>query len=141
MRIKLKKAIQLIAIIVVGILMVATVVGFAHKSEARAVANGPIPPPDGYPKLTLSTKVVSPTLAYTDGATLEYNVKILNTGAYTASDVTLVDAIPNHTLYNEDVRSSVLPTPVFSDGVITWEHGEVGFDEVAPGDGVTGLAI
>jgi uncharacterized repeat protein (TIGR01451 family) len=129
MRIKLKKAIQLIAIIVVGILMVATVVGFAHKSEARAVANGPIPPPDGYPKLTLSTKVVSPTLAYTDGATLEYNVKILNTGAYTASDVTLVDAIPNHTLYNEDVRSSVLPTPVFSDGVITWEHGEVGFDD------------
>ena len=56
-------------------------------------------------------------------------MKILNTGAYTASDVTLVDAIPNHTLYNEDVRSSVLPTPVFSDGVITWEHGEVGFDD------------
>jgi uncharacterized repeat protein (TIGR01451 family) len=129
MRIKLKKAIQLIAIIVIGILMVATVVGFAHRSDARAVANGPIPPPEGYPKLTLSSKVVSPTLADTSGATLEYSLEILNTGAYTASDVTLVDVIPNHTFYNEDVRSSASPSPVFTGGMITWEHGVVGFDD------------
>jgi uncharacterized repeat protein (TIGR01451 family) len=129
MRIKLKKALQLIVIIVIGILMVATVVGFAHKSEVEAVVNGPIPPPEGYPKLALSSKVVSPTLANTDGATLEYSLEILNTGAYTASNVTLVDTIPDNTLYNGDVWSSVPPTPVFSDGVLTWENGMVGFDD------------
>jgi uncharacterized repeat protein (TIGR01451 family) len=130
MRIKLKKAIQLIAIIVIGILMVATVVSFAHHSADRvASANGPIPPPQGYPKLTLSSKVVSPTLANTEGAILEYSLEILNTGAYSASDVILVDAIPHNTLYNEDVRSSAPPSPVFTEGMITWEHGMVGFDD------------
>jgi uncharacterized repeat protein (TIGR01451 family) len=129
MRIKLKKAIQLIAIIIIGIFMVATVVGFAHKSADMALANGPIPPPEGYPKLSLSSKVVSPTLANTEGAVLEYSLEILNTGAYSASDVTLVDAIPNNTLYNDDVWSSAPPSPVFNDGVITWEHGKVGFDD------------
>ena len=60
MRTKLKKSIQLITIIVIGILMVATVVAFASKSSERVIAAGPIPPPVGYPKLTLSTKVVTP---------------------------------------------------------------------------------
>jgi uncharacterized repeat protein (TIGR01451 family) len=129
MNIKLKKALQLIGIVVFGILMVATVVSFAHNSSARVLAMGPIPPPQGYPKLSLSTKVVTPTLAYTDGAVLEYDIEILNTGAFSASDVTLVDAIPANTLYNNDARSSELPTPVFTDGVLTWEHGLVGFDD------------
>jgi uncharacterized repeat protein (TIGR01451 family) len=128
MRTKLKKAIQLIGIIVIGIFMVATVVGFARKSSDRVLAVGPILPPEGYPKLTLSTKVVTPTLANTHEAVLKYNLEILNTGAYTASDATLVDAIPFNTTYNGDVWSSVPPTPVYSNGVIRWEHGEVGFD-------------
>jgi large repetitive protein len=125
---KLKKALQLIGIIIIGIFMVATVVGFAHKSSKRVLAVGPIPPPDGYPKLTLSTKVVSPTLANTEGAVLTYNLEILNTGAYTAFDVTLLDAIPLSTTYNGDVWSSVSPTPVYTNGMILWEHGQVGFD-------------
>jgi len=128
MRTKLKKALQLIGIIIIGIFMVATVVGFAHKSSKRVLAVGPIPPPEGYPKLSLSTKVVSPTLANTDGATLMYNLEILNTGAYTALDVTLLDAIPFSTTYNGDVWSSVSPSPVYTNGVILWEHGQVGFD-------------
>jgi len=129
MRIKLKKAIQLIAIIVIGIFMVATVIGFARNSSQAARALGPIPPPVGFPKLSLSAKVVTPTLANTDGAILMYNLEILNTGAYTASDVTLWDAIPENTSYNGDVWSSMQPpAPVYSDGVILWEHGEVGFD-------------
>ena len=128
MRTKLKKSIQLITIIVIGILMVATVVAFASKSSERVIAAGPIPPPVGYPKLTLSTKVVSPTVASPDGAILEYSLKILNTGAYSATDVTLTDSIPLSTTYNEDVQSSAPPTPVFTDGMILWEHGEVGFD-------------
>jgi uncharacterized repeat protein (TIGR01451 family) len=128
MRMKLKKAIQLIAIIMIGIFMVATVVVFAHKSADRVLANGPIPPPAGYPKLTLSTKVVTPALADIDGAVLEYSLEILNTGAYPALDVTLVDAIPNQTTLKGDVKSSILPKPMVRDGAIYWEHGVVGFD-------------
>jgi uncharacterized repeat protein (TIGR01451 family) len=127
MRIKLKKSLQLIAIIVIGILMVATVVGFAHRSEAQAVANGPIPPPEGYPKLSLSTKTVTPTLAHTGEADLEYVITILNTGAYTAEQVTLTDTIPVSTTYNEDAVSTPPSTFEFADGVLTWQ-GEVGFD-------------
>jgi uncharacterized repeat protein (TIGR01451 family) len=129
MRTKLKKAIQLITVIFIGILMVATVVAFARRTSNRVYAAGPIPPPVGYPKLTLSTKVVSPTVASPDDATLVYSLKILNTGAYSASDVTLVDTIPPSTTYNEDLASDPpLPTLVFTDGMILWEHGEVGFD-------------
>lgn len=129
MRIKLKKAIQLIGIIVIGVFLVTSVVSFAHNSAKRVLANGPILPPEGYPKLSLSTKVVTPTLANNDEAVLQYNLEIVNTGAYTASDVTLVDGIPANTIYNEDVWSSVSPKPVYSDGVILWEHGRVGFDD------------
>ena len=128
MRTKLKKAIQLIGIILIGIFMVATVVGFARKSSHSVLAVGPIPPPIGYPKLALSTKVVTPTLANTDGAVLEYNLEILNTGAYTALAVTLTDVIPFSTTYNGDAWSSAPPTPVISDGILTWENGVVGFD-------------
>ena len=129
MRTKLKKAIQLITVILIGILMVATVVVFARKSSERVfAAAGPIDPPVGYPKLTLSTKVVTPTLAAPGGAVLEYNIEVLNTGAYTASDVTLVDTIPASTTLFGEVESSAPPTPVFTDGRVLWEHGMVGFD-------------
>ncbi len=143
MRTKFKKAIQLITIIVIGILMVATVVVFARKSSEQVLAAGPIPPPEGYPKLTLSTKVVTPTLAATDGEVLKYNIEILNTGAYTAMDVTLVDTLPPSTTLIGEPQSSAPWIPVISDGMITWEHGVVGFDtsvvitfsvEVTPGD-------
>src|SRR5512136_2502869 len=100
MRTKAKKAIQLIAIIIIGIFMVATVVSFAHNSADRVLANGPIVPiVGGYPKLSLSTKVVTPTLANTNGAVLTYSLEILNTGAVTAEQVTLTDAIPLNTSF------------------------------------------
>ncbi len=128
MRIKLKKAIQLITILVIGILLVTTAVVFAHRTSEKVLAAGPIPPPDGYPKLSLSTKVVSPTLAEPGGEILKYRVEIVNTGAYSASAATLMDTIPLSTTYNDDAQSSAPPTPVFTDGVITWGPGEVGFD-------------
>lgn len=127
MRTKLKKAMQLIAIIIIGVFMVATVVSFAHNSADRVLARGPISPPEGYPKLSLSTKVVTPTLANTDGAVLTYSLVILNTGAYTAEQVTLTDTIPLSTTFNNDAQSSSQPDPVFANGVLSW-HGEVGFD-------------
>ncbi len=128
MRTNVKKAIQLIIIITLGILMVATVAVFARKSADNVAAMGPIPPPEGYPKLSLSTKVVTPTLASPDGAVLEYRLTILNTGAYPAEDVTLTDKIPMSTTYNLDAESSAPPNPVFIDGMILWEGGHVGFD-------------
>jgi uncharacterized repeat protein (TIGR01451 family) len=129
MIINFKKAIQLIGIIIIGIFLVATVLGFAHNSSERVRAAGPIPPPAGYPKLVLSTKVVTPTLAYPGASVLEYNIEILNTGAYTAYDVALTDVIPYSTTYNGDAWSSVDPQPGFEDGVISWVDGEVGFDD------------
>lgn len=128
MRIKLKKAIQLITILVIGILLVTTAVVFARKSAEKVIAAGPIPPPDGYPKLTLSTKVVTPTLAGSEGADLEYRVEILNTGAYAAISTTLEDRIPLSTTFTGDVEASAPPTPVYTDGMILWGPGEVGFD-------------
>jgi len=126
---KLKRALQLIGVIMIGIFLVWTVIGFARDTSDRVRAAGPIPPPAGYPKLSLSTKVVTPTLVYPDGEDLSYSIEIRNTGAFTATDVTLTDAIPNNTTYNNDVWSSVDPQPVYANGVITWAGGEVGFDQ------------
>jgi uncharacterized repeat protein (TIGR01451 family) len=87
----------------------------------------PIDPPAGYPKLTLSTKTVTPTLAHTGGVTLHYVIHIRNTGAYTAADVTLTDLLPDETTYNDDLQSDV-PFALTVDGqTLTWV-GNVGFD-------------
>jgi uncharacterized repeat protein (TIGR01451 family) len=134
MSIKLKKALQLIAIIVVGILMVATVVSFARDSAVQVEAQGAIPPPEGYPKLNLSAKSVNPVLVSTAGEVLTYRLEIINTGAYTATDVTLVDEIPADTTYKPGTAQSTdLPEPVYTknteypNGAILW-NGRVGFD-------------
>jgi uncharacterized repeat protein (TIGR01451 family) len=128
MKIKLKKALQLIGIITTGLFLVTTVVSFARNSSHQVVDKGPIAPPAGYPKLSLSSMVVTPTLANTNGTILQYNLEILNTGGYTASNVTLVDAIPADAIYNGDVWSSVPPTPVYTDGLLLWDHGSIGFN-------------
>ena len=54
----------------------------------------PIDPPEGYPKLNLSVKTVTPTLAPTDGHTLQYHIEIRNTGAYMAEDATFERCYP-----------------------------------------------
>jgi len=122
MRLKLKKALKLIAIIMLGIFLVAAVVAFARQESTQVLAAGPLPPPAGYPKLTLSTKVVNPALAGTNGAVLGYEITIRNTGAAAATGVTLVDAIPAHTAFK-----SVTAPAILDNGVIKW-NGTVGFD-------------
>jgi uncharacterized repeat protein (TIGR01451 family) len=87
----------------------------------------PISPPEGYPKLTLSVKTVTPTLAHTGGVTLTYDIEIRNTGAYTAYDATLRDTIPPAVTYTHDAQSSIGPTPTYSNGLLLWT-GDVGFD-------------
>jgi uncharacterized repeat protein (TIGR01451 family) len=98
----------------------------ARAAEIAAPA-APIPPPEGYPKLSISTKVVTPALANTGGATLQYQVEIRNTGAYQADSVTFVDAVPANTTYNNDASASAGAAPTFSGGKVQWT-GNVGFD-------------
>jgi len=86
----------------------------------------PLPPPEGYPKLSLSLKMVTPTLVGPGGATLDYEIEIRNTGAYTAAGATLTDVIPDYTTYNNDAQASV-GTPAFDGTMVTWT-GDVGFD-------------
>ncbi len=87
----------------------------------------PIPPPEGYPKLLLSVKTVTPTLAGTSGESLYYVVELRNTGAYTAVDTTWRDPLPPGTTYGGDAASSAGPPPQFFSGELSWT-GDVGFD-------------
>ena len=112
-----------------AVILIGSVLYLAHEAS-RTVLAAPIDPPAGYPKLTLSTKSVSPTLAATDGATLTYRIEIVNTGASPAEAVSLVDPLPANTTYNGDASSSVPPMPVFTNGRLTW-LGDVGFDSSA----------
>jgi uncharacterized repeat protein (TIGR01451 family) len=113
--------------IVIAFSLLAALLLFARESSHRVRA-APIDPPAGYPKLILSTKVVSPTLVDTAGADLLYTIEIVNTGAYTAGEVTLTDILPTNTTYNNDAWASSPPTPIFEDGAVKWLGGVVGFD-------------
>jgi len=113
--------------IVGGLLLVAVLLIFARGSSLRANA-APINPPEGYPKLSLSTKTVTPTLAEPGGARLLYMVEILNTGAYRAENTKFSDQIPANTTYTPNsAKSSAGGTFSFSNGVLNWS-GTVGFD-------------
>ena len=96
-------------------------------SAAQSVTAASIAPPEGYPKFILSTKIVSPTLAHTDGSALWYEIQIVNSGAYTAEGVVLSDSLPAHTTYSGQAGASAAPAPIVENGVLTWT-GTVGFD-------------
>jgi uncharacterized repeat protein (TIGR01451 family) len=103
------------------------VVLFVLSSNPLPAYADPIDPPEGYPKLSLSAKTVTPTLASTGGVTLYYTIEIVNTGAYTATGVSLTDDIPEHTAFTGDAGASVTPPPTVTAGTLTWV-GDVGFD-------------
>jgi uncharacterized repeat protein (TIGR01451 family) len=84
------------------------------------------PIPGAPPKLKLSVKTVTPTLAATGGVTLTYRIEIQNTGAYTATGTTLIDVFPDDTTYNDDAWASV-PTLTVTSDTLSWA-GDVGFD-------------
>jgi uncharacterized repeat protein (TIGR01451 family) len=109
-----------------GLLLLAAVLLIVSSNGLVAHAD-PIEPPEGYPKLSLSVKTVTPTLAHTGGVTLYYAVEIRNTGAYTATGATLTDDITEGATYSGDAQASVSSTLVFSNGTLTWK-GDVGFD-------------
>ncbi|MGE5223792.1 MAG: hypothetical protein ACM3PY_15245 [Omnitrophica WOR_2 bacterium] len=98
------------------------------RFNAQVALAAPIPPPEGYPKLSLSSMVVTPTLANINGATLFYTIEVRNTGAYAAIDTIVIDAIPAGATYTTgSAHSSVNPQPTFSSGVLQWK-GNVAFD-------------
>ncbi len=116
------------AALIVATLLTGTLL-LLLNSNPPVVNADPIPPEEGgYPKFNTSIKTVTPTLAHTGGETLRYLIEIRNTGAYTAADTTLTDAIPDGTSYNDDAQASVPSTFTEEEDKLTWE-GDVGFDE------------
>jgi uncharacterized repeat protein (TIGR01451 family) len=121
-----QRAVRLILVLFLGIFMVAAFIRTVRPDDGDVYA-APIDPPVGYPKLSMSTKTVTPLLAGIGGATLTYIIEIRNTGAYTAFNTSWVDTIPLSTTYNNDVWSSAGSLPIFADGKLEWT-GDVGFD-------------
>lgn len=105
--------------VVVFLGLTATLSAVAHD-DAQPLA--PIPPPEGYPKLSLSTKTVTPALTTVGNNTLAYTIEIRNTGATTATDALLVDTLPDGVTYNGDG-----PFQVVTSQTLIWT-GTVGFD-------------
>ncbi|MGB3715888.1 MAG: hypothetical protein WA996_15785 [Candidatus Promineifilaceae bacterium] len=109
-----------------GLGLLVALIGVINLSTGVTFAD-PIEPPAGYPKLSISVKTVTPTLAATDGETLFYTIEIRNTGAYTAEEVTFTDIIPEATVYNHDAIASSGPPPTYAAGLLSWT-GDVEFD-------------
>jgi len=120
--------IRLLFSLLAGLLAVLALLFFVRQTSYNVRA-APIPPPDGYPKLSLSTKSVTPDLVSTAGETLDFVVEILNTGANRADGVQFTDQLPAHTTFHGPAQASVSPAPVFDagSGTLTWT-GDVGFD-------------
>jgi len=117
----------LLGVVVISGLFLAIAIQFGVGKMLPAVYAAPIEPPAGYPKLNNSSMTATPDLLPTGGATLTYTLVVVNTGAYTATDVLVADVLPANTTYNKDATSSAFPPPDFVDGLLTW-RGSVGFD-------------
>ena len=111
---------------ILGGVFLLTALLLAVNNDPLTVRADPIDPPEGYPKLSLSVKTVTPTLAATGGVTLTYRIEIQNTGAYTAVGATLSDVFPDDATYNGDAWASV-PTVTVTSDTLAWT-GDVGFD-------------
>ncbi len=75
-----------------GVLLLLLV---ARQPAAVTVYGEPLP--GGTPKLSLSTKTVTPTVASPGGAVLTYTIHLVNTGAWTATAASLTDVLPTAT--------------------------------------------
>ena len=118
----IRKGTHLLMALMGGLLLCLALMALISQAKA-----GPIPPPEGAPKLSLSLKTVTPTLAAIGGETLSFEIVIRNTGAYTAVSATLSDPIPTNSTYNNDATASSGPAPTFANGTLSWT-GDVGFD-------------
>jgi uncharacterized repeat protein (TIGR01451 family) len=110
------------------LMLASSSAGWVNAASEEPVA--PIPPPDGYPKFNQSVMMVSPGLVNTGGQDLTFRIEIINTGAYAAHGVQLINPLPAGVSYNYDAQSDTSPQPVFSGNQLTWS-GNVGFDKRA----------
>ncbi len=121
------RVLRLALVLSMAVVAVSSLIFLAQRM-AMDVYAAPIEPPEGYPKLSQSSMSVNPTLAGTTGETLEYVIEIVNTGAYQADGVSLLDEIPANTAYvGGSAVASSGPNPVVAGGVLSWS-GNVGFD-------------
>jgi len=112
--------------VMVGAALLLMLAFLALQSPAPALAD-PIDPPEGYPKLSLSLKSVTPTLSSVGSHTLTYRIEIRNTGAYTAANAALSDPIPANTTYNIGSADASDGLVSVTGDVLNWS-GDVGFD-------------
>lgn len=74
------KGLRLVLSILGGMFLLAALL-LAVNGTPLAVRADPIEPPEGRPKLSLSVKTVTPTLASVGNTMLTYTIEIRNTGA------------------------------------------------------------
>lgn len=83
--------------------------------------------PADAPKLTFSTKTVTPSVTAPGAIPLTYSIRLLNTGALTATSTTLRDVVPTATTFISGSLQASAGTVVYGNGIISWTGG-VGFD-------------
>ncbi len=106
-------------------LSVCALVIVASRATHRAVHAEPLP--GGVPKLTVSTKIVTPTITAAGNVTLTYRIRLVNTGAWTATATSLIDVLPASVTYISGSLQASSGQAVLQSGVLTWS-GNIGFD-------------
>jgi len=128
MQLKRSRLILLVIVTMSGLALAVAVLMLVGKFSTPALA-APIDPPEGYPKLSQSKMTVSPELLPVGANLITFTIEVINTGAYTATNVQVVDPLPANTTF-QHASASVPGNPVVSNGVLTWV-GTVGFDSSA----------
>ncbi len=108
------------------VLMGLVLLTFIHQPAAPLKVHAE-PLPGGTPKLTLSTKTVTPTLTTSGDITLTYVLHLINTGAWTATSTSLIDVLPTVTTYLSGSVLASSGSAVIHSNVLSWT-GSIGFD-------------
>ncbi len=108
-----------------GSLFCALVLALAHWASRSPAVVYAEAIPGGYPKLILSTQTVTPVLTAPGSVPLTYTVRLINTGAWTATTTSLRTVLPTATTYITGLASA--GTLLVQNGVVSWT-GAVGFD-------------
>src|SRR5574341_2064065 len=110
--------------VLLGLLACGLVLMVARSSGMGAHAE---PLPGGQPKLILSTKTVTPTITAPGGVPLTYSIRLVNTGAWTATATSLTDVLPTSTTFIPGSLQFSSGSASVVGGVLTW-NGDINFD-------------
>lgn len=122
------RVMRVVLSILIGVVIVALAIILTGHITPAIIRAEPLP--GGWPKLSLSTKAVTPTITAPGNVTLTYNIRLINTGAWTATAASLVDVLPAETTYISGSLHASSGVAVVSDNVLTWT-GAIGFDSSA----------